>query len=80
MKSRKRCDIERRTGKRAHFLLDCHFGQKRLLNALNAGAELWAGLSGPVPALIDSWPAQSEKNKIIICIVKHGYYDCMWCI
>ena len=28
-----------------------------------AGAELWAGLGGSVPALIDSWPAQSEKKK-----------------
>ncbi len=46
------------------------------------GAELWAGLDGPGPAHIDSWPAQSEiknKNKILLCIVKHGYYF-MWCI
>ncbi len=46
------------------------------------GAELWAGLDGPGPAHIDSWPAQSEikkYNKILLCIVKHGYYF-MWCI
>ncbi len=29
-----------------------------------AGAELWAGLDGPGPAHIDSWPAQSEIKKI----------------
>ncbi len=27
------------------------------------GAELWAGLDGPGPAHIDSWPAQSEIKK-----------------
>ncbi len=27
------------------------------------GAELWAGLDGPGPAHIDSWPTQSEKKK-----------------
>ncbi len=46
------------------------------------GAELWAGLDGPGPAHIDSWPAQSEikkLNKTLLCIVKHGYYF-MWCI
>ncbi len=26
-------------------------------------AELWAGLDGPEPAHIDSWPAQSEIEK-----------------
>ncbi len=31
---------------------------------LQAGAELWAGLDGPGPAHIDSWPAQSEIKKI----------------
>ncbi len=30
---------------------------------LGAGAELWAGLDGPGPAHIDSWPAQSEIKK-----------------
>ncbi len=29
----------------------------------SAGAELWAGLDGPGPAHIDSWPAQSEIKK-----------------
>ncbi len=28
-----------------------------------SGAELWAGLDGPGPAHIDSWPAQSEIKK-----------------
>ncbi len=35
----------------------------RKTKAPPSGAELWAGLDGPVPAHIDSWPAQSEIKK-----------------
>ncbi len=34
-----------------------------VIETRDAGAELWAGLDGPGPAHIDSWPAQSEIKK-----------------
>ncbi len=47
-----------------YFPLDGHTSFANFHKCLTeAGAELWAGLDGPGPAHIDSWPAQSEIKK-----------------
>ncbi len=48
------------------FLIKCvkiKNGDSIVRTDLEPGAELWAGLDGPGPAHIDSWPAQSEIKK-----------------